>query len=39
MARGSVVWLDGKLLTVEEAKISLFTHALHYGMGAFEGIR
>ena len=39
MARGTVVWLDGKLLPVEEAKISLFTHALHYGLGAFEGIR
>ena len=39
MARGSIVWLDGKLLPVEEAKISLFTHALHYGLGAFEGIR
>lgn len=39
MARGSKVWLNGKILSVEEAKISLFTHALHYGTGAFEGIR
>ncbi len=39
MARGSQVWLNGKILNVEEAKISLFSHALHYGTGAFEGIR
>jgi branched-chain amino acid aminotransferase len=39
MARGSKLWLNGKILSVEEAKISLFTHALHYGTGAFEGIR
>src|SRR4051794_16621024 len=39
MARGSKVWYNGKVLPVEEAKISLFTHALHYGVGAFEGIR
>ncbi len=39
MARGSKVWFNGKILAVEEAKISLFTHGLHYGVGAFEGIR
>jgi branched-chain amino acid aminotransferase len=39
MARGSKVWFNGKILPVEEAKISLFTHGLHYGLGAFEGIR
>ncbi len=39
MARGSQVWFNGKILPVENAKISLFTHALHYGTGAFEGIR
>ena len=39
MARGNQVWYNGKILPVEEAKISLFTHALHYGVGAFEGIR
>jgi branched-chain amino acid aminotransferase len=39
MARGSQVWYNGKILPVEEAKISLFTHGLHYGYGAFEGIR
>ncbi|MBL7715395.1 MAG: branched-chain amino acid transaminase [Bdellovibrionales bacterium] len=39
MARGSQVWFNGKVVPVESAKISLFTHALHYGVGAFEGIR
>ncbi|MGE0616131.1 MAG: branched-chain amino acid transaminase [Bacteriovoracia bacterium] len=39
MARGSQVWLNGKILPAENAKISLFTHGLHYGTGAFEGIR
>jgi branched-chain amino acid aminotransferase len=37
--RGSQVWYNGKILPAEEAKISLFTHGLHYGVGAFEGIR
>jgi branched-chain amino acid aminotransferase len=39
MARGSKVWFNGKIVAQEEARISLFTHALHYGSGAFEGIR
>lgn len=39
MARGDKVWFNGKILPVEQAKISLFTHGLHYGVGAFEGIR
>jgi branched-chain amino acid aminotransferase len=39
MARGTQVWFNGKIAPVEDTKISLFTHALHYGVGAFEGIR
>lgn len=39
MARGSLVWYNGKVLPTESATLSLFTHALHYGVGAFEGIR
>jgi len=39
MARGAQVWFNGKIVPVEQAKISLFTHGLHYGVGAFEGIR
>lgn len=37
--RGQNVWYNGKVVSAESAKISLFTHALHYGTGAFEGIR
>lgn len=39
MSRGANVWYNGKILPAENAKISLFTHGLHYGTGAFEGIR
>lgn len=39
MARGSKVWFNGRIVPESEARISLFTHALHYGTGAFEGIR
>src|SRR5262245_3882603 len=38
-SRGANVWYNGKILPVESARISLFTHSLHYGVGAFEGIR
>ncbi|OFZ83481.1 MAG: branched-chain-amino-acid transaminase [Bdellovibrionales bacterium RIFOXYD1_FULL_53_11] len=37
--RGSQVWYNGRIIAAENAKISLFTHGLHYGFGAFEGIR
>ena len=33
------VWLDGKLLNSDQAKISVFDHGLLYGDGCFEGIR
>lgn len=39
MKRGPKVWYNGRILPAAEAKISLFTHALHYGFGVFEGIR
>jgi branched-chain amino acid aminotransferase len=39
MARGTKVWSNGNIIPVEEAKISLFSHVIHYGTGAFEGIR
>lgn len=39
MARGTKVWKNGQIVPVEQAALSPFTHALHYGMGAFEGIR
>ncbi|MBI2139389.1 branched-chain amino acid transaminase [Candidatus Woesearchaeota archaeon] len=33
------IWMDGKLVRWEDAKIHVLTHALHYGSGVFEGIR
>ena len=36
---GKVVWWNGKMVAPEQATTSVFTHSLHYGLGAFEGIR
>ncbi|MBN1796685.1 MAG: branched-chain-amino-acid transaminase [Sedimentisphaerales bacterium] len=36
---GLKVWLNGKLVDEEQAKISVFDHGLLYGDGVFEGIR
>lgn len=34
-----MVWWNGRLVPTEEAKTSVFAHALHYGSSVFEGIR
>lgn len=31
--------MDGKLVAWDEANVHVLTHTLHYGLGAFEGIR
>lgn len=36
---GLIVYLNGKFVPVEEAKVSVFDHGLLYGDGVFEGIR
>ncbi|MCM8783635.1 MAG: branched-chain-amino-acid transaminase [Candidatus Omnitrophica bacterium] len=36
---GMKIYLNGKMLDKEEAKISIFDHGLLYGDGVFEGIR
>jgi len=33
------VWLDGKIINYNDAKVSILTHSLQYGSGIFEGIR
>jgi len=33
------IWKDGKLVPWDEANVHVLTHTLHYGVGAFEGIR
>jgi branched-chain amino acid aminotransferase len=35
----SKVWMDGELVDWEKATVHVLTHSLHYGTGAFEGIR
>ena len=34
-----LIWFNGKLVPHEEAKIHVLSHVIHYGTGAFEGIR
>ncbi len=33
------IWFDGKLVDWDKANVHVLTHALHYGLGVFEGIR
>jgi branched-chain amino acid aminotransferase len=33
------IWLDGSLIPFAQAQVHILTHTLHYGVGAFEGIR
>ena len=33
------IWMDGDLVEWDQANVHIMTHALHYGFGAFEGIR
>jgi branched-chain amino acid aminotransferase len=33
------IWLDGKLIEKDDAKLSVYDHGLLYGDGVFEGIR
>ena len=37
--RDGQIWMDGKLVEWRDAKIHVLTHTLHYGCGAFEGVR
>ncbi len=33
------IWVDGDWVPFEDAKVHVLSHTLHYGLGAFEGIR
>jgi len=33
------IWMDGKFVNWDDAKVHVLTHSLHYGLGVFEGIR
>jgi branched-chain amino acid aminotransferase len=39
MIKADHIWIDGKLVPFSESKVHVLTHALHYGIGVFEGIR
>lgn len=39
MEKQQKVWLDGKIIDSENAKVPILTHSLQYGTGIFEGIR
>jgi branched-chain amino acid aminotransferase len=34
-----LIWMDGKLVPWDEARVHVLVHGLHYGSGVFEGIR
>ncbi len=36
---GTKVWMDGRFVDYKDASVSVNSHSLHYGLGAFEGIR
>ena len=37
--KSKVIWMDGAFVPFDDARVHVLSHALHYGMGAFEGIR
>ena len=39
LAKTEKIWMDGKLVNWDDAKVHVLTHTLHYGLGVFEGIR
>lgn len=39
MKSSPVIWHNGKFVSLKDAKISILSHALHYGTGVFEGMR
>jgi branched-chain amino acid aminotransferase len=36
---GEKIWLDGRMIPWDEARVHVLTHTLHYGLGVFEGVR
>ncbi len=39
VVKAEKVWMDGQLVPWDAAQVHVMTHALHYGLGVFEGIR
>lgn len=38
-SKGKQIWMDGKMVPWDQAKVHVLVHSLHYGTGYFEGIR
>lgn len=34
-----LIWFDGEMVPFDQANVHVLSHTLHYGLGAFEGIR
>lgn len=39
MKKSEFIWFNGEFVPWDQAKVHVFTHALHYGSSVFEGIR
>lgn len=39
MEKADKIWLNGKLIPWDEARVHVLTHALHYGTAVFEGMK
>ena len=39
LKKSKKVWMDGKFVDWDDAKIHVCTHVIHYGTAVFEGIR
>jgi hypothetical protein len=37
--KADFIWFNGEMVKWEEAKVSVMSHALHYGTSVFEGVR
>ena len=37
--KSDFIWMNGKLVRFQDATVHFMTPGLHYGIGAFEGIR
>jgi branched-chain amino acid aminotransferase len=33
------IWMNGEFIAWDDARVHVLTHSMHYGLGAFEGIR
>lgn len=39
LTKTNVIWIDGKFVPWDEARVHVLSHSLHYGTGVFEGMR